>query len=156
MDELTRKWLPLGWNLVNASHETFLRQDERWKLVQGKADLVMTQVPADQHNDEWIKQMVNHCGMAMKLTGVCHMFCTHIQYAKIHAAACDRGMEMMPFPMLYVWDSKKRRNERRLSILKKTVNVQLFSGEAQGRAPNTIFRRRETTPIILHLLGRTV
>lgn len=109
VDALAKEWLPIGWHLIQGTYETFVQQDDRWKCVQSKADLVLTEIPSHENNEDWIKHLVIHMGRAMKLTGVCHMFCSHLQFAKVYTAAIQEGMQMMPYPMLYVWDSTKIR-----------------------------------------------
>lgn len=61
----------------------------------------------DENNDAEIKDLVRHAGVPMKLTGVTHMFCIHLQFGKIHAAASGDRMECMPYMMLYVGDPEK-------------------------------------------------
>lgn len=102
LDELKSKWLPVGWNLVNSTHEEFARQSESWNYVQGKADLVITQLPRNENNETWLQELVRHCGLAMKLTGVCHIFCTFLQFGKLYSAVGGEGMEMMKYPMIYM------------------------------------------------------
>lgn len=106
-EERVKACLPRGWNLAVSSFEDFYKHDGGWKLVQGKADLVLWQLGYEQNNDADIRECVRHAGVAMKLSGVTHMFCSHLQFGKIHAAALGEGMECMPFMMLYVEDPKK-------------------------------------------------
>lgn len=107
MDDLASSVLPMGWRFVKASYESFAKQDDRWRSVEGKEDLVLTEVPRDENNEDWIRQLVTHAGRAMKLTGVCHMFCTCLQFSKIFSAVNQEGMEMMQYPMIYIEDCTK-------------------------------------------------
>lgn len=107
VDDIAKRCLPIGWHLVQSSFDNFAKQDERWQSVQGKTDLVITELPREENNDKWIKQLVQHVGLAMKLTGVCHMFCTFLQFGKVFGAVGQEGMEMMHYPILYLEDGAK-------------------------------------------------
>lgn len=108
--------LPRGWKLVNSSFEAFATQNESWKCVQGKVDLVMMQLSPEENNETKIKEAVRHAGVAMKLTGVTHVFCTHLQFAKVCEAAMAEGMDAMKYPMIYLEEpstTKKRTLKQR-------------------------------------------
>lgn len=107
VEQLSERFLPVGWHMVRSSSEDFARQDERWKLIEGKTDLVIYEIPKAEHNDSWIRNLVRHCGLGMKLTGVSHIFCSFLHFGKVYSAAIDEGMEMMMYPMLYVEDPAK-------------------------------------------------
>lgn len=107
VEQLSERRLPVGWHMVRSSSEDFARQDERWKLIEGKTDLIISEIPKAEHNDSWIQNMVRHCGLVMKLTGVSHILCGFLHFGKIYSAAIDEGMEMMMYPMLYVEDPSK-------------------------------------------------
>ena len=96
--------LPVGWKIVHATLEDFMTQHDEWKMVQGKADMVMTVLQDDESNEDCLKQVVRHCGMAMKQSGVCYIVCNYIHFSKLFSVVCAEGMEMMKHPMLYIQD----------------------------------------------------
>lgn len=73
-----KDFLPMGWKLLNVSTKDFMRNREDWKVVEGKTDIVLTQLPDSESNESFLKQLVRHCGMAMKISGVTHMFCNFL------------------------------------------------------------------------------
>lgn len=114
--EKAERILPQGWKLVKSSFEAFATQNDDWKCVQGKVDLVLMQLPPEENNKTKIKEAVRHAGVSMKLKGVAHVFCTHLQFAKVCEAAMAEGMDAMKYPMIYVEEpstTKKRTLKQR-------------------------------------------
>lgn len=54
--------------------------------------MLMTFPDADTLSEENIREYVRNCGVAMKLTGVSHIFCTHLQWRKIEELVRAEGI----------------------------------------------------------------
>lgn len=98
--------------LLKTHFQDVSKQTEYWKQIQGKADLVLMTFPdEDTFCEEKIRDAVRHCGIAMKLSGVSHIFCTHLQWRKVYEFVRAEGMECMQYPKYYIEDAsstKKR------------------------------------------------
>lgn len=120
--------LPVGWKLIQASFDDFARQYDEWKVVQGRADFVLTSLPVDENNEECMKQLVRHCGMTMKLRGVCYMICDFIQFSKLHSIVSNEGMQTIKHPMIYIQYLSTVQKKRFLNTHKYQGSLRQFFG----------------------------
>ncbi len=60
-------------------------------------------------NPDTIEAVVRHAVAALRVTGVCHVFCNFLQFSKILDSATKIGMSTIPTPLIYVADARKTR-----------------------------------------------
>ena len=58
----------------------------------------------DESNEDCLKQVVRHCGMDMKQSGVRYIMCYFIQLPTLFSIVYAEGMEMMMHSMLFMQD----------------------------------------------------
>ena len=95
--------------LENQSPAQFSTGNDNWTLVEGKADFVVMCLPTEVTASEMIDKIIKHAGMAMKETGVAHVFCSHLQFSLIYQSVTSNHMTMLAYPMIYINDAKKVR-----------------------------------------------
>lgn len=106
-ETLLERYLPDGWLMVNSTFETFAKSHQAWPRVEGRADLVIMELPREEEGHLYLSSLVRHAGIAMNPKGVAHVFCTFVQWGLIFQACREMNLTMMRFPMLYIGDSRK-------------------------------------------------